>query len=339
MGLGKTLQSIVFLHTILTHPLISQTIKRVLIVCPKNVILNWENEFRKWLIENDNTISQLSVYELDSARNHKERVKCLEKWYSSKRPSVAIIGYEMFRNLTQDYTVANKKTGKVAANQPSKKKLIEMQSEFRRYLQDPGPDLIICDEGHKLKNLDSELSKTIVKIRTKRRICLTGTPLQNNLGEYYTMINFVKPSLLGPVSEFRNRFENPIKKGQLADSDAYDVRLMRRRCHVLYTKLKGIVDRRDFNVLKDSLLPKLEYVITLRMTQRQIDLYKLFLETECNSTDNRKNLLANFYTFSRIIAHPYQIIARHEEQKNSGEMDDFIVEGTDSSDSTNEESL
>lgn len=61
MGLGKTLQTIAFLHTVMTHSIISKTIGRVIVVCPKNVVLSWQREFQKWLFANDSTMPEINV--------------------------------------------------------------------------------------------------------------------------------------------------------------------------------------------------------------------------------------------------------------------------------------
>ena len=110
-------------------------------------------------------------------------------------------------------------------NNKSKKKPREI---FNKCLLDPGPDLVVCDEGHLLKNEKSAVNR----ISTGRRIVLTGTPLQNNLKEYFEMVNFVKPMLMGTRKEFSNRFVNPIVNGQHADSTERDVRVMKKRSFI-----------------------------------------------------------------------------------------------------------
>lgn len=94
-----------------------------------------------------------------------ERKQQLQRW--KKTGGVMIIGYEMFRNLT-------------GANKNIRKGMKEVIEEC---LVDPGADLVVCDEGHLLKKEDTALSKCMRRVRTLRRIVLTGTPLQNNLIE------------------------------------------------------------------------------------------------------------------------------------------------------------
>jgi transcriptional regulator ATRX len=93
------------------------------------------------------------------------RLKKLRKWFDNG--GIIFIGYEMFRNLA-----ISKNTRKA-----------KDKHDFQKYLLDPGADMVVCDEGHVLRNSKSSLSEEVNKVRTRLRVVLTGTPLQNNLLE------------------------------------------------------------------------------------------------------------------------------------------------------------
>ncbi|XP_061643227.1 transcriptional regulator ATRX isoform X1 [Phyllopteryx taeniolatus] len=323
MGLGKTLQVVAFLHTLLLCEKLN--FSTALVVCPLNTVLNWVNEFEKWQagMKDDEC---LEVTELVTVKRPQERAVALQQWHDMG--GVMIIGYEMYRNLTQGRNTKSKK----------------LKETFQKTLVDPGPDMVICDEGHILKNEASAVSKAMNSIRTRRRVVLTGTPLQNNLIEYHCMVNFIKENLLGSVKEFRNRFINPIQNGQCADSTMHDVRIMKKRAHILYEMLAGCVQRKDYTALTKFLPPKHEYVLSIRVTPLQCQLYRYYLEHFTgvgNAMEGGRGragtkLFQDFQMLSRIWTHPWCLQLDYISKENRGffdedSMEEFIASETDES--------
>ena len=66
-------------------------------------------------------------------------------------------------------------------------------------------DLLICDEAHRLKNDETLTNKALDSLACRRRILLSGTPIQNHLDEFYAMVNFANPGLLGTRVEFHKK--------------------------------------------------------------------------------------------------------------------------------------
>jgi transcriptional regulator ATRX len=326
MGLGKTYQVIAFLHTVACNiPVNNIELRRMLVLGPVNTLQNWKAELSRWIPEDGRLPGnrRMAVYILDEAgRSNQLRCNALQKWF--KDGGVMCLGYEMYRNLltapsvrerketaasavedAQGRGCAQGKTQRCGVTTQREKKIAadkKLLAEFMRYLRDPGPGILIADEGHLLRNHNSNVSKAAAAIRTKRRVVLTGSPLQNNLTEYHCMIDFITHGFLGTLNEFRNQFEIPIMNGEAKDAAPEDVKRMRYRNYVLTKKLEPMVQRRDFTPLVQSLPPKFEFTLKIRLSDIQKKLYKHAIahRQECGML----SVLKAFHTLLKIWNHP-----------------------------------
>ena len=315
MGLGKTIQVVSFVHTLVSR-FKDQGVK-VLIIVPVNTITNWRNEFEKWIHKKHRCpVFVLGDAAKAAAKTIQKRVKTLQDWDAKK--GVLIMGYELFRILTQPTTKGQEREKK-RGRPKGQKHVIDLEAEDKfdalnetcyKILVNPGPDVVICDEGHRIKNKDASISKALKAIKTKRRAVLTGYPLQNNLEEYWCMVDFVRPDFLGTLPEFNNRFANPIKNGQCSDSKEEDKEFMRDRSFVLHHMLEGFVQRRDEGILVGTLPRKAEFVIPIRLSPVQEDLYKRYLEHRMSGSDaHASSLFKSYHTLAKVWNHPDLLLA------------------------------
>ena len=137
--------------------------------------------------------------------------------------------------------------------------------------------LMLCDEGHRLKNGDSQTFTALSSLNVQRRVILSGTPIQNDLSEYYSLLSFANPNLLGTRQEFRQKYELAILKGRDAlASDAERARGDEKLADLLATVNKFII-RRTNDILSKYLPVKYEHVVFVSLSPLQKALYKHFL--------------------------------------------------------------
>ncbi|CAI0385224.1 unnamed protein product [Linum tenue] len=313
MGLGKTFQVIAFLYTAMR--IVDLGLKTALIVTPVNVLHNWRKEFMKW---KPSEVKALRVFMLEDV-SRERRGELLAKW--RVKGGVFLIGYTAFRNLSFGRHVKDLNTAR----------------EMACALQE-GPDILVCDEAHMIKNARADTTQALKLVKCQRRIALTGSPLQNNLMEYYCMVDFVREGFLGSSHEFRNRFQNPIENGQHTNSTSDDVKIMNQRSHILYEQLKGFVQRMDMDVVKKDLPPKTVFVIAVKLSPLQRRLYKKFLEVHGFASDSiynektKKSFFAGYQALAQIWNHPGILQLRKDRDYVSHED---VIENDDNSSDEN----
>ena len=249
MGLGKTLQCITLMWTLLKQSPDAgkPTIQKAVIACPSSLVRNWANELVKWLGPD-----AITPFAIDGKASKEELTSQLRQWAIASgravtRP-VIIVSYETLRLNVEE--LKNTQIG-----------------------------LMLCDEGHRLKNGDSQTFTALNSLNVSRRVILSGTPIQNDLSEYFSLISFANPDLLGTRLEFRKRYELPILKGRDAAGTDADRQKGDDCLKELLTIVNKFIIRRTNDILSKYLPVKYEHVVFCNLAPFQLDLYNYFISS------------------------------------------------------------
>ena len=160
MGLGKTLQAIALLSKV--H---EEKKKKSMVIMPKSLIYNWENEIKRFSPK-----LKVGIY------------YGINRDFSSlKKVDIILTTYGTIRNDIENL----------------------LEQKF---------DLLVLDESQNIKNINSQTTKAVLLLNAKKRVALSGTPIENNLLELYSLFRFLNPEMFGSVQEFTNDYIVPIQK-------------------------------------------------------------------------------------------------------------------------------
>ncbi|BFZ61494.1 Putative ATPase [Saitoella coloradoensis] len=242
MGLGKTLQTIAFLAFLRGKGIHGP----FLVVAPLSTLSNWVSEFHRFTPD-----IPVCLYHGSPEDRADIRAKYFGKTNAASFP-VIVTSYEMIT-----------------------------AAKDRGYLAKVGWKYVIVDEAHRLKNFNSALMRELKSYYSDNRLLLTGTPLQNNLAELWSLLNFLLPEIFGDLDEFQSWFDfSALQEEEGGGNIAQHASVVSS----LHSILKPFLLRRmKVDVLGDSLPPKREYLLYAPLTKKQNEIYQATLKGELHS--------------------------------------------------------
>ena len=198
MGLGKTFQTV----CLLTGLLRQRDVASVLIICPVSVLQSWQREIQTRMLPHVTKRLLVALASGDMSKTKREKILA-DVWKNAtpSTPRIVISSYHLVTNMIEDFSGA-----KCAVSGGP----------------EPQWDYVILDEGHIIKNPSTKMSQAMHRLPSKSRLILSGTPIQNNLTEFFALISWcTKGRLLGSEKDFKKKFMVPIEAGQDPGASAY----------------------------------------------------------------------------------------------------------------------
>ncbi|KAG4437556.1 hypothetical protein IFR05_006943 [Cadophora sp. M221] len=252
MGLGKTIQTISLVAKLRE----SDYKGPFLIVAPMSTLSNWDEEFAKWL-------PSVPVVKYHGAPAHRQDVfqTRIQENYSEE-----VLSFEV------DGKVMKRREGRVTDDFPVVLTTPEIIMRDAKDLIKIRWGIIFIDEGHRLKNSESKLFRILQPFHSYSRFLITGTPLQNDLKELWSLLHFLLPTVFTEWELFEAYFDF----SDLRDEKTTEGFLQEKKTHEMISKIQQILQPLLLRRIKadvEHLLPKKrEYILYAPMTQEQTEL-------------------------------------------------------------------
>ncbi|XP_062096560.1 protein CHROMATIN REMODELING 4 isoform X3 [Humulus lupulus] len=267
MGLGKTVSACAFISSLYVE---FKAILPCLVLVPLSTMPNWLAEFQLWAPD-------LNVVEYHGCAKARAIIRQYE-WHASdlKDSNNKMAAYK-FNVLLTTY---------------------EMVLADSSHLRGVPWEVLIVDEGHRLKNSGSKLFSLLNTFSFQHRVLLTGTPLQNNIGEMYNLLNFLQPASFPSLTSFEEKFND------LTTAEKVD-------------ELKKLVSPHMLRRLKKDAMqnipPKTERMVPVELSSIQAEYYRAMLTKNYQILRNigkgvaQQSMLNIVMQLRKVCNHPYLI--------------------------------
>ncbi|MCJ1390504.1 hypothetical protein MMC18_003364 [Xylographa bjoerkii] len=294
MGLGKTIQAIAFLAGLHYSKKIT---KPIIVVAPATVMKQWVNEFHTWWPPFRVSILHTSGSGMiDVGRESRKEEELSAQLFDASRR----------KPLSKSQKAAKRIVDRVVQEGHV---LVTTYSGLQTYAEHLIPidwEYAVLDEGHKIRNPNTAITIYCKELRTANRIILSGTPMQNNLVELWSLFDFVFPMRLGTLVNFRQQFEIPIRQGGYANASNLQVQTASKCAEMLKDTISPYLLQRIKVDVAADLPKKTEQVLFCKLTRPQREAYENFLGSDDMSSilNGRRQVLYGVDMLRKICNHP-----------------------------------
>ncbi|KAI1386103.1 SNF2 family N-terminal domain-containing protein [Hypoxylon trugodes] len=264
MGLGKTIQ-VISLVALLREQ--ESYFGPHLIIAPLSTLSNWQDEFQKWTP----TIPFVLYHGTPQERQQIFREKIMRN-YNKGRPT------QRFPVVCTSY---------------------EMVLRDRASLSKIDWAFIVVDEGHRMKNADAKLFRELQQFKSATRLLITGTPLQNNLKELWSLLHFLMPETFLDWEAFEVWFDFSDLQDEEGTTQFIEDKESQDLVSKIHKVLQPLLLRRIKADVANYLPKKREYVLFAPMTKEQTDLYNVISDKKTDTRSYLENKVVERLTETR----------------------------------------